>query len=497
VARPNIIVIKTDQQRADTIAALGHAHMITPNLDRLVREGVSFTNTHCCAATCTPSRAAFYTGQFAHNTGVYGFDDWAHRRTWLHDIQASGYHTSAVGKVHHHPATAMMAFDERLYAENFPEFSAHDDYSNFLKAEGVGHPYEALTRAGDWMEKCVSAPFPFEEKYFVDHWVGTRACEWIDRYEKSEPFYLHVGFVGPHDPFCPPQRWIDLYADRPVPEVVGGTEEWATKPPEYRRFMERCVDPSRYSKPPGHGVMNVSLEDKSPEDIARMRRHYYARVSAIDEQVGFILEALERKGCLENSIILFTSDHGENLGDHGLMFKWLMTEQTTRVPMIVRLPGSMRAARSDVVDDCLASQIDVGPTLLEAAGVPGAASLDGQSQWSRWCKGQIDSVPESVLCEDNYMTMIRTEREKLVYYAGQPYGEYYDLSEDPNQLNNRFDAPDCADRVTALKLNLLERVTCSRYLGSAQEVGLGHRSRVYWPALTPEDPHALHMRPRK
>lgn len=116
----NIVLIEADQQRFDTIGALGNPHMITPNLDRLVKQGISFTNAFCCGATCISSRAALYTGMYAHNTGCYSFDPWGHNRTWLHEIRESGYRTAAIGKVHHSPSTEMMAFDDRIYSENFP-----------------------------------------------------------------------------------------------------------------------------------------------------------------------------------------------------------------------------------------------------------------------------------------------------------------------------------------------------------------------------------------
>ena len=116
---PNIVIIKTDQQRADTIAAHGNEHMITPNLDRLSNESVNFTNAFCCGATCISSRAAFYSGQYPHNTGCYSFDEWGHNRTWVHEIQEAGYRTAALGKVHHNPHDTMMGFDDRLFVLTF------------------------------------------------------------------------------------------------------------------------------------------------------------------------------------------------------------------------------------------------------------------------------------------------------------------------------------------------------------------------------------------
>lgn len=487
--RPNILVIKTDQQRADTVAALGASHMITPHMDRLVREGISFTQAHCCAATCVASRAAFYTGQFAHNTGAYGFDNWAHNRTWLHELRDAGYKISGVGKTHHMPGNDAMAFHDRVYSENFTEYTEYDDYSNFLKENDQEDPYYLLTKNGDWLDKCNSAPFPLEEKYFVDNFIGTRAIERIETLDTDEPFYMHVGFVGPHDPYAPPQRFIDMYANREVPEVTVTGREFDEKPPQFRRFMEQCINPSTFSNCPGFGVYNVQLSDKSPEQIQNMRRHYYARITAIDEQIGLILDAIEKKGLLENTIILFTSDHGDNLGDHQMIYKWLMTEQVTNIPMIVRLPDGTRAG---TVDPGLFSQIDIGPTVLESAGLDIPARLDGCSVLQRLTSGSQENVPEAVYCEDNYLTMIRTATDKLVHYAGQPYGEYYDLAADPKESNNLYKDIRRQRRINELRHQLLDWMTRSRYLTSASPAG----PRSHWPELSPEDPHILSGKPR-
>jgi len=490
--KPNIVIIKTDQQRYDTIAALGNQHMITPNLDKLCSQSVVFTSAFCCGATCVSSRAAFYTGLYPHNTGVYGFNNWSHIRTWLHDFKDAGYHLSAVGKVHHQPMNEYMAFDERIYAENFPEYQDYDDFSNYLKAEGQANPNYELVKDGKWLDKCCSSPYPLVEKYFVDNYVGRMATNWIDSYSKDKPFFLHIGFVGPHDPFAPPQRFVDMYKDVDVPDPIVSGDEFETKPPQYKRFMEQCINEQNMTKSPTYGVYNCRIDDKTPEQIKQMRRHYYARVTAIDEQIGFIMDSLKSKGLLENTIVVFTSDHGENLGDHRMMYKWLMTEQSTKVPMMVRLPLAARAA----VDDGLFTQMDIGPTLLEFAGIDIPCYLDGKSNLKRITDGDSSQIPDKVYCEDNYLTMVRAKDKKMVYYSSQPYGEYYDLENDPDEFYNLYDCPDHAKDITGMKLALLDWVTSSSYLGSALDVGLGGKPKRHWPQYSPDDPYILSGMPR-
>ncbi len=485
----NIIVIKTDQQRADTIAALGNPHMITPNMDRLVHEGISFPQTYCNAATCVASRAAFYTGQYPHNTGCYGFDEWSHNRTWLHEIKDAGFRTAAIGKVHHIPGSDKMAFDERVYVENFPEMNgSHDDYAKFLKAEGQESPCKLLTQDGKWLDKCTSDVFPLEEKHHVDQYVGSMAKRWIDDYDGQKPFYLHVGFQGPHDPFDPPKRFLDMYEGRDVPLPHKDKDGLEARPPQYERFMEASRNPDKFHIAPPYGVWATDLRGRTDEELKRMRRHYYACITQIDEQIGHIYSSLEKQGLLENTLIILTSDHGDNLGDHEMIYKWLMTDQVVNVPGIVRLPGAQRAG---IVDADFFSQMDIGPTILTALGIEPPQRLDGQSNWKRLSEGDASEAPDKVYCEDNYITMVRSKERKLIHYTGQDYEEYFNLSDDPWEESNLSKDPDYAQEILETKAETMEWLMKSRYLGSLPQIKLETGKRPIWPENHPHDPFPL------
>ena len=464
--------------------------MITPNLDRLVNEGISFTNSFCCGATCISSRAALYTGMFAHNTGCYSFDPWAHNRTWLHEIKERGYRTAAIGKVHHSPSTAMMAFDDRIYSENFPEMKRwHDDYANYLKAEGQDSGCKLITQDGKWLEKCCADVFPLEEKYHVDQFVGRMASRWIRDYSDAEPFYLHIGFVGPHDPFDPPERFLELYRDRDVPAPRFDRHGLDAKPPQYKRHMEACLNTTDWARGPGHGSWTIDLRDKNIDDLKRMRRHYYGEITQIDEQIGYILGALEDRGMLEDTLIMFTADHGDNLGDHQLMYKWVMTDQAVRVPFIVRLPG---ARREDTVDDGLFSQIDIGPTLLDMLGIEIPQRLDGTTRVGRIFHGDAADKPPVVYCEDNYLLMARSEGRKYIHYAGEDYGEFYHMIDDPWEEENLIDEASHSAEIAQVRAALLDWLLVSRYQGSLPQIGRPNGERSIWPANHPHDPYVLH-----
>ena len=488
----NIVVIKTEQQRADTINYLGHKHMITPNIDKLASKSVIFNNAFCCGATCVCSRAAFYTGRLPVNTGIYTFQNWADQPTWLDDFKENGYYLTAIGKNHHLPFDAPMAFDERVIVENFPMYEPWDDFSNYLEANNQPRPLKLLTEDGKWMDKCGSDIYPLEEKYFVDTFVGDNAVRWIDDYDRQKPFYLHIGFQGAHDPFTVPKRFLDMYDDVQVPEAIN-TDGGINKPKQYERFRKMMGEPlGGFDTPPIYGTSYLSLEGKSSEDIARMRKHYYARVTLIDEQVGRIMESLEKRGLADNTIVIFTSDHGDNLADHNLVYKWLMTEQATRVPMMVMLPKKLRRA---AIDERLFTQLDVGPTLLDVCGITPATKLDGKSNKSRIVEGSTENVPEAVYCFKNYMTMMRTETEKVVNYAGQSYGEYYDLIQDPIERYNRYD--ELRHKANRLEAGMYSYINSLRFLGTDQPYShsldepIRMRTRLY-PQHLGDDPYRLH-----
>jgi arylsulfatase A-like enzyme len=250
----------------------------------------------------------------------------------------------------------------------------------------------------------------------------------------------------------------------------------------------------RFNIAPPYGVWATDLSDKDEEDLKRMRRHYYAKITGIDYQVGKILDALEEQGLMDNTLILFTSDHGDNLGDHEMIYKWLMTEQALNIPLLVRLPG---ADRGGTLDEDLFTQMDVGPTILTALGLDVPSRLDGSSNWKRWTEGDRSEAPERVYCEDNYLTMVRSKDRKLIYYAGQKEEEYFDMEADPWEEHNLAKDPAHELEILKLKAEMLEWLTVSRYLGSVIHVNDAEGQRGIWPAYHPQDPYVLSVGAKK
>lgn len=444
--RPNVVLVMTDQQRHDTIAALGHPHMVTPNLDRLVSEGVAFGQAYVTAPSCTPSRASFFTGLYPSGCGVLRNDE-AWPRTWVEDLAASGYHCVNVGKMHTFPYEAPTGFHERHVVENKDRGTPTvpfliDNWDKALLAGGVVKPDRRTLRSEpDYEQRLGAFEWTLPERLHADAFVGSVAAHWLDTYPGDEPFFLQVGFPGPHPPYDAPARLLDLYADTDLPAVNRDEAELAAMPPQVRSVRREHLEHDHDSI--------VHLEHPTPEQQRRQRVHYYANVTLIDEQVGELVAALERRGVLENTVIVFTSDHGDALGDHGLSQKWTMYEPAVHVPAIVHAPGRLR---SGVEVSDLISHVDLGATILDLAGVeqqPGVAArsllpvLLGQ-EWTGRDVVFAEQARDGIQKDSEMMTMAFDGRWKLVSFSDADDGQLFDVVADPQERHDRWDDPAAA-----------------------------------------------------
>lgn len=452
--RPNVVLVMTDQQRYDTIAALGYPHMITPNLDRLVRDGVAFERNYVTAPSCTPSRASFFTGLYPSGNGVFRNDDpWP--RTWVEDLSGSGYRCVSIGKMHTYPYEAPTGFHERHVVENkdrgtptVPFF--FDNWDKALHVSGVVKPDRRSLRAlPDYRERLGAFEWTLPEHLHADVFVGSLACRWLDEYPGDEPFFLQIGFPGPHPPYDAPRRLIDQYEDRDLPPIVRTPEEFAAMPPQISTVRREHLSHDHDSI--------VHLENPTQEQLHRQRAHYYANVTLIDEQVGELLQALERRGVLQDTVVIFTSDHGDALNDHGLSQKWTMYDPSVRVPAIVHGPAYIEA-REPVAEPI--SHFDLGATILELAGVeqrPGVAArsvlpvLQGAAaEWSSRGYVFVEQARDSIQQDSEMMTMIADARWKLVCFTDADDGQLFDLESDPDELHDLWDNPEAAEAKAGL-----------------------------------------------
>jgi len=468
--------------------------MHTPNMDRLAREGVSFTHAFCPGATCVSSRAAIFTGMYAHNTGVYSFDNWARHRNWVQDLAEAGYWCVNIGKMHFMPLDAPGGFHERVMVENPTNLlsasgRADDAWGRFLSFHGLERPNGRNRTDPDWKEKHQCVPWHYEERFHSDVFIGDSALSWIRAHRGKKPLFLQIGFTGPHEPWDPLSRHLELYEKEKMPQPVLREGELADKPPQQEAHKLRTAhaDPETLARhgPQGSHESIIDMYTAGPDEVAEMHRHYYAKITTVDEKIGQILDALDEKGYLDDSLVIFTSDHGEMLGDHGMAYKWLMYDSIVNVPLIVW--DRRRDVKPRKVDD-LVSLMDIGPTVLEAARVPVPTYLEGRSLAPYLNADAGAAEPRQfVFCEDNYQIMMRSKELKLVYYMGQSEGELYDLRNDRDELWNLWDHSEWQEAKSGLLSQLLEWLAGSNYSNAGYKRERSRQYRMRWPRA--DNPH--------
>jgi arylsulfatase A-like enzyme len=443
--RPNIVLIMTDQQRYDTIRALGYPYMDTPALDRLTHEGVAFTSQFVTAASCSPSRASFFTGYYPHTTAIYkNADVWKH--SWVENLADAGYHCVNIGKMHTYPYETPLGFHERFVVENKDRYLEgrwfFDRWDMAFQSRGlVKQQRELYRRLPDYKDRLGAFYWEMPEELHSDFFVGNMAKWWIKtKPAMDKPFFLQIGFPGPHPPYDPPRRYAEPYLKKDFPLHRGSAEETAAQPPAQKILREENITVDHDSV--------VWKECPTDEELRRMLAHYYANVTMIDEKIGEILEALTQRGCLENTIVVFTSDHGDCLGEHGHIEKWVMYDCITRTPMIVWGPGYFRGGRKI---DALCQQFDIVPALFEFAGVKQPEGWEAKSLLPFLNAEAAAEEREYVFaeqCKDptlqgtDFMTMVRSREWKLVHYLGENQGgELYDLGRDPREARNLWNDP--------------------------------------------------------
>jgi arylsulfatase len=432
--QPNIVLMMTDQQRWDTLRCLGYEHMITPHIDRLAQRGVAFSHAFVQGAVCGPSRNSIVSGQYVHTHGIERNEAWLSpdQPNWIEWLRDGGYHTANIGKMHTAPIRLPCGFMHRTVVENKNyKQGMHgpdpDDYDLHLAHYGLKRP--ALTYykdVPDWPDCLGAAVWPYDEALFPDNYVGRLSVEYIRDHDFSKPLFLWSGFSGPHDPYDTTASSLARYEDVEIPDPVGIANELDTKPPPQRQAMQGNERPAA-----------IWWSRATPERIRRMRKHYYANITQIDDWVGAMVNTVEARGQLDNTVFVFTSDHGDCLGDHHQVYKFSSHyDSVARVPLVVAGPGIKALG----VRGPLVELIDMGPTFLELAGLSPLEGASGQSM-RPLLEGGEEELHETVFSEYGPRVMARSREWKLVFYPGEFYGELYHLSKDPDELYNLYDDP--------------------------------------------------------
>jgi arylsulfatase A-like enzyme len=455
--RPNIIFIITDQQRFDTIAALGFPFMETPNMDRLVNEGVTFTNCFITAASCAPARASLFTGYYPHTTGILkNADLW--RRSWIEQLAKSGYRCINIGKMHSYPYDTPLGFHERYVVENKDRYLEErfyfDEWDKAIRIRGhVKQQRELYRQRDDYRDALGAFDWNLPEDLHSDMFVGEMACWWLESKPVTEPLFMEIGFPGPHPPYDPIPRYTESYLKKELPLLPVSQQELDLQPEPFKILRQ-------HNQEVDHDSVVLEL-NPTEQQRHRQRAYYLANVTMIDEKIGKILQTLETKGYLENSIVIFTSDHGDCLTDHGHSQKWTMYDTITKMPLVVWSPG--RFAQGKRIDG-LCQQMDIGPAILEMAQAEVPQGLEAKSllpaieskPWSPRDFVYAEQAQDGILTGTQFMTMIRSTDWKLVHFLDEPWGQLFDLKNDPNEVDNLWDHADHIEKKRELLANLRE-----------------------------------------
>lgn len=463
-SRPNILWICTDQQRYDTIGALGNAHVSTPHIDRLAKDGVAFTHAYCQSPICTPSRASFLTGMYASAVHVNGngnahFPDHPPLVTKL--LANAGYDCGLIGKLH--LSSAFGRVEKRVddgYRYWQYSHAPRDDWE-------TGHDYADWVREqGEVLGELTKSVDGVPAAFHQTTWCAEKTIEFIKE-ERKGPWLASVNIYDPHPPFNPPKAYRDQFDPEDMPEPLFHESDLAQQEKlAALDFQSQAKYPSELDIKSPIIPWKQTRGLKEPESAGQrdgktLKAAYYAMIKLIDDQVGRLLDVLEETGQRENTLIIFMSDHGETLGDHGLIQKGCrFYEGLVRVPLIVSWPGKVDAG---VVNSALVELRDIAPMLLDLGGVDVPAWVDAPSLWPLLTGSRApEEHRDFVRCEyynaldmkDNtFATMYRNAQFKLVVYHGHGLGELYDLKADPDEFRNLWD--DEAHR--AIKMDLMQR----------------------------------------
>jgi choline-sulfatase len=422
-----------DQLAASWLPAYGHRVVQAPNLTALAAGGVTFDAAYCASPLCAPSRASLLTGLLPSRTRVY--DNAAEMRASLptvtHHLRAAGYATTLAGKMHFVGPDQLHGFEERVTPDVYP---AGMDWTPDWRAP-LGerlpwyHTMESVVSPG---VSAASLQVDYDDEVCFH---AVRSLFDHARHRAGEPFFIVASFTSPHDPWELPGRYWDRYDPAAIEPPAVPAIPFDEADPHSRRLRAMC------------GTDEAALSD---EQIRHARHAYFAAISYVDERIGQVLAALAESGLEDDTLVVFTADHGEMLGERGLWFKMAFFEDSARVPLVVRGPADVVRAGSRVAAPV--SQLDLAPTLVDLAGLPAEPRLDGTSL-AALLRGD-GARDEPVLAE--YLAegltapavMIRREALKHVRCPGDP-DQLYDLADDPRELRNLAAAAD--DRLAALQ----------------------------------------------
>ena len=467
----NVLFFITDQQRADHLGCAGNPILKTPNLDRLASEGVRFNSAYVANPVCMPNRCCIFTGLHANMCarapGINLADDIP---TFSETLHKAGYNTKCIGKMHiqywaaqlkegvHSHEFGQEWFDKKTFAKKSEDFLKSLPYYGFSEADiTMGHGDVMTGFYRSWLEERAPQYLPIiaklakkvlfnlhyksplPEEYYPTSYITDRSIDFLERYSKGdlgeEPFFLFVSYPDPHHPVTPPGKWADMYNPEDIELPESFSDQDNVK--EHKFFGKRLDHPL---------FRNMILRTTNEEETREFTARTYGVLSMIDNSVGQILASLDKMGLADNTIVIYTSDHGDMMGDHGLLLKGpLPFDGIYRIPMIWKVPG---VAKPGSVTDSLISSVDFAPTILNLCNIdkkdqpPDMQGFD----MTPVLEDPKMKIRDRCLIENDRATSedplgrlktLVTEKYSLSVYAGiEDYGDLFDRKSDPMELNN-------------------------------------------------------------
>lgn len=434
MSKPNIVLISTDQMRADLMGCAGNPIIQTPHIDILARRGIRFEQAYSPTPICIPARATIMTGMEGHSMGITTYVEGFHlptEATLPKVLSDAGYETRLVGKMHVYPERCHYGFHSMLLCEEGRMFGAkssekrgYDDYEQWLTEQGYHGQAFAHGIANN---EYAMSPWHLPDHLHPTEWIADQSCKTILRRDWTRPLFLWASFTAPHPPLTPLMRDLYMYERDEMPKPVVG--DWSEDHSLYHQ---------RYRA-------SYAAETRTDKETDMAYRGFYASITQVDRAINRIMGTLREAGILGNTWIIFTSDHGDNMGDHGLWFKANFTRGACNIPLIV-VPPSNSSIRNESWESGRTNASPVGlqdilPTCMEIAGIPVSEGLDGKSLLPLIQEPDESSVRNTLLGEFGFVgkrtLMVTDGKWKYIWFEEDGHELLFDLQEDPLEKQNQ------------------------------------------------------------
>lgn len=472
---PNVVLIQVDQWRGDCLSSAGHPVVHTPYLDRLASQGTRFDRAYSSTPVCIPARAALMTGCSAQQHGFVGYEEtkpWDFTTTLPGEFTRHGYQTQAIGKMHVYPERSQIGFQNVVLHDGYVverrrrdrDQSQVDDYLFWLRKE-QGDPTADDFSHGVHCNSNIARPWHLEERHHPTNWVTSEGIDFLRKRDTAKPFFLYLSFHRPHPPYDPPAWAFEHFLSQDMPDPPLG--DWAES---LAGFESAAPDTPR--------------TNLRPDLLKRARAGYYGHLLHIDHQINRFLYSLSEYGLYDDTVICFTSDHGELLGDHHLYRKSLPYEGSARVPLILK--GAQKSGiPSGVTSNVVVEQRDIMPTLLELADLPIPKHIDGRS-FLHQAKGNPDSIRPwlhgELTTHGQSVQWMTDGIEKYIWFSADGREQFFNLSNDPQELCDLATDPDetTGNRIAVWRERLVDELTSREegFVDQSQQLVSGRPVRL-------------------